>query len=425
MISGFPSPWTAPGAQPASARAVSYIVTPGYQDALGLRVRQGRLFADGDISSGTRAWVVNEEFARLYLPPQPLGYRFEQQTDDGKRSIEIVGIVANVLKDGNDRKPQPEMYVVARDRAQFGARFELVIRAAGAPASLAPGVRAAVHDALPAAAIETVPLSQRVAESVDQPRFADAVLVAVRRPRARAGVRRAVRRAVVQRVAAAPRARRAGGARARRSRTRSAWSCARASAPRSWGWRPVCVAAALLTRLMQSVLFGVGPLDLVAFAAAPAVLIPIALADVPDSRQSRGARRSDRGVAQRIAIPRRAARRVARTKSSQGATHDVRRPPFLLVTVVAAFVPVRSASAQPAAAAPPPPPPPLWDVQVGAVVRGHLRQLGHRLDRRRLCREPPRKGLEDRIDRVRRSRPAATTRRRPNGISRCCAPSAR
>jgi ABC-type lipoprotein release transport system permease subunit len=37
------------------------------------------------------------------------------------------------------------------------------------------------------------------------------------------------------------------------------------------------VAAAGLTRLMQTVLFGVGPLDLVAFAAAPLILIPIAL----------------------------------------------------------------------------------------------------------------------------------------------------
>jgi ABC-type lipoprotein release transport system permease subunit len=36
-------------------------------------------------------------------------------------------------------------------------------------------------------------------------------------------------------------------------------------------------AAALLTRLMQSVLFGIGPLDLVAFVAAPLVLIPIAV----------------------------------------------------------------------------------------------------------------------------------------------------
>ena len=49
----------------------------------------------------------------------------------------------------------------------------------------------------------------------------------------------------------------------------------------------VGVAGALaLTRLMQSLLFGVGPLDLVAFAAAPALLIPVALVAclIPASR---------------------------------------------------------------------------------------------------------------------------------------------
>src|SRR5262249_46945244 len=89
---------------------------------------------------------------------------------------EIVGVVSNVLKDGNDSKPQPEVYNVARDRVQFGSRFELAIRTAAAPASIVPAVRAMIRDALPDVAIETVPLSQRVAASVDQPRFAAAVL---------------------------------------------------------------------------------------------------------------------------------------------------------------------------------------------------------------------------------------------------------
>jgi ABC-type lipoprotein release transport system permease subunit len=49
------------------------------------------------------------------------------------------------------------------------------------------------------------------------------------------------------------------------------------------------VSAAGLTRLMQSVLFGIGPLDAVAFAAAPLILLPIALAAclLPASRAAR------------------------------------------------------------------------------------------------------------------------------------------
>jgi hypothetical protein len=255
---------------------VSYIVTPGYQDALGLRVRQGRLFAEADMASGTRAWVVNEEFARLYLPPRPLGYRFEQQTDGGPRPVEIVGIVANVLKDGNDRKPQPDMYVMARDRAEFGSRFELVIRTAGAPASVASSARAAVHDALPAAAIETVPLSQRVAASVDQPRFATTVLgtfAVLALTLASVGLYGVLSYSVSQRR--------------RELSVRAALGAAQADLVRlvireglgatTTGLALGLVTAAASTRLMQSVLFGVGPLDLVAFAAAPLILIPIAV----------------------------------------------------------------------------------------------------------------------------------------------------
>jgi putative ABC transport system permease protein len=277
MISGFPSPWTPPGAEPRMARAVTYIVTPGYQEALGLRVRQGRLFSEADRASGTRAWVVNEEFARLYLPPQPLGYRFEQRNETGVTAVEIVGVVANVLKDGNNRTPQPDVYLVPRDKLEFGSRFELVVRTAGDPAAVAPSIRAAVHDALPSAAVETVPLSRRVAASVDQPRFAMTVLAAfalLALALAAVGLYGVLSYGVWQR-------RRELGVRA-----------ALGAAPRDLmlvvvreglgvaaiGLAAGLAVAAIVTRFMQGVLFGVAPIDAASFAAAPAVLIVVALA---------------------------------------------------------------------------------------------------------------------------------------------------
>ena len=133
MIAGFPSPWTAPGAEPTPARALQYLVTPGYAEALRLRLRAGRLFTDADYAAGTRPWIVNEEFARLYLPPNPVGYRFEQRraigSDPDWRSS---ASSRTSLKDGNDRKPQPEYYRLARDdQVRFYGRFELVIRTHG------------------------------------------------------------------------------------------------------------------------------------------------------------------------------------------------------------------------------------------------------------------------------------------------------
>src|SRR5262249_8815598 len=77
LLAAFPSPWRPDGNRPPHVRAISYVVTPGYAEALGLRLRSGRLFADGDLSGGMTPWIVNEEFARLYLPPQPVGFRWK------------------------------------------------------------------------------------------------------------------------------------------------------------------------------------------------------------------------------------------------------------------------------------------------------------------------------------------------------------
>jgi predicted permease len=287
MIAGFPAPWNRPGTEPVSARALTYVITPGYPEALGLRLRQGRLFTASDLASGTRAWVVNEEFARLYLPPQPLGYRFEQQRESGPIPVEVVGIVANVLKEGNDRKPQPEVYVLGRDGGRFTGRFEIVARTAAAapPSAVARAVRAIVRDVEPAAAVETVALSQRVSEAVDQPRFAMSVLLAfaiVALVLASVGLHGVLSYGVAQR-------RRELGVRAALGADRGdliALVIREGLTTTSIGLCLGLVGAAALTRFMRGALFGVAPLDLASFAAAPAILVVVAAVAcfVPASR---------------------------------------------------------------------------------------------------------------------------------------------
>jgi putative ABC transport system permease protein len=288
QIAGFPAPWTPPGSAPQTARSLTYQVTPGYAEALALRLRRGRLLTDGDQGAGTRAWIVNEEFARQYLPPDPVGYRFEQKLDSVTVTNEVVGIVANVLKDGNDRKPQPETYVIPRDNGRFPGRFEIVVRASDNAAALAPGVRALVRELEPSAAVETFVLSRRVAESVDQPRFATTVLgtfAILALALASVGLYGVLSYSVSQR-------RRELGVRAALGAAKS--DLVRLVVREGLGATVAglgagLLAAVFLTRLMRSVLFGVGPLDVFAFAAAPLVLIPIAVIAclLPASRAAR------------------------------------------------------------------------------------------------------------------------------------------
>ena len=275
-ISGFPAPWSPPGAQPVTVRALQYTISPGYLEALRLRLKSGRAFTDADASSGVRAWIVNEEFARLYLPPNPVGYRFTQQPASGPVQIEIIGVVGNVLKSGNDSTPQAEYYRMPRDRAPFSGRFALAIRTADRPAALAPIVRALVRELEPGAAVEIVPLSHRVSESVAQPRFAMTVLLtfaALALALASVGLYGVLSYGVSQRR--------------RELGVRAALGAAKSDLVRLVIREGLVVTllglviglggAAALTRLMQNLLFGIAPLDLVSFLLAPALLVPVAI----------------------------------------------------------------------------------------------------------------------------------------------------
>ena len=276
QIAGFPPPWTPPGLAPAPIRSLLYLVTPGYAEALRLRLRAGRLFTDADYASGTRAWMVNEEFARLYLPPNPVGYRFEQRQPAGPMPVEIIGVVANVLKEGNDRKPQPECYLLARDQGRFYGGFALVIRTEGRAAAAAPAIRAVVRELAPSAAVETVTLSDRVAASVEQPRFATTVLTTfalLALVLASVGLYGVLSYGVSQR-------RRELGVRAAlgASRRRLVTLVLREGlVVASIGLAAGLAGAAVLTRLLQGVLFGVTPLDPTSFLTGPIALIPVAL----------------------------------------------------------------------------------------------------------------------------------------------------
>jgi predicted permease len=277
MLMGFPVPGQLDAETPRMARARAYAVTPGYGEALSLRVRAGRLFTEADLTRGIRPWVVNEEFARLYLPPDPVGFLFPRQEGDDKFTAEIVGVVGNVLKDGNDTEPLPERYILTRDLATFRSRFEIVVRTAGDPAAFAPFLREILHNVAPTAAVETATLSSRVAESVERPRLAVIVLAAFA---AFALALAAVGLYGVQSYVVSQRRRELGMRAALGAERRDLVGLVlrEGMARTVVGIALGLGGAAGLTRLMQGALFGVGPLDGVSFVVAPVVLLVVAAA---------------------------------------------------------------------------------------------------------------------------------------------------
>ncbi len=68
-------------------------VTPGYFDTLGIKLREGRGFADSDTATSQPVAVVNESFARQILhDPNPVG----RMVGSGKTAMRIVGVSDDV-----------------------------------------------------------------------------------------------------------------------------------------------------------------------------------------------------------------------------------------------------------------------------------------------------------------------------------------
>lgn len=115
--------------------------TPGYFDAMGIRMRLGRSFADHDDADAPGVAVINDAAARaLFGGGTPIGRRIV--VGDGDTQFEIVGLVADVHHRALDAAPRPELYVPLAQWPSYGT-VEVVVRGRDALA-LVPSVKAAV-----------------------------------------------------------------------------------------------------------------------------------------------------------------------------------------------------------------------------------------------------------------------------------------
>jgi putative ABC transport system permease protein len=267
--------------EPIQARAISWVVTTGFAESLGLRIRAGRLFTSSDTSDPTNLIVVNEEFVRLYWSDgrPAVGRRYDGVFAPSGQQTEVIGVVANTLKDGLDRQPEPEVYSLRRPgpQIQLARSVSLVVRADRNPSTLAADIRRVVLDLEPRAALEEVsPLTAKVSASVAQPRFSASVLAGFAGLAvllAAIGLYGVLSYGVSER-------RREIGVRAAMGASRRqlvGLIVREGLAMVVVGLGVGMAGAALLARLMQRLLFGISSLDAWVYLAAPAVLVAVAI----------------------------------------------------------------------------------------------------------------------------------------------------
>jgi putative ABC transport system permease protein len=177
LIEGRPDP--PPGAPAWNARYL--LATPRIFRALGIPLKRGRLFSDGDVPGRPLVAVINETAARLYWPgDDPVGATIRYYPRKTSPSIRIVGIVGDVRSRGAGDPAPPAVYVPFEQMSRLAydqRTMTFVVRVPGNPAAIVASARAAVASidaGLPLANVR--PMSEIVSESAGQPRFTTLVM---------------------------------------------------------------------------------------------------------------------------------------------------------------------------------------------------------------------------------------------------------
>ena len=125
------------------------IVSPGYFDALGVAILQGRAFTERDEIDQPGAVLVNEAFARQFAGPV-LGRTVRSATPGMNwpraqlpSDFHIVGIVGNERFRGLELPSEPAVYMSTRQFPRL--QMAVLLRTDVDPSSLAPAVRETVR----------------------------------------------------------------------------------------------------------------------------------------------------------------------------------------------------------------------------------------------------------------------------------------
>jgi predicted permease len=154
------------------------VVTPGYFEAMGLRLREGRFLDTRDDIAGPLAIVINQKFAELYLAGRPaLGSQVRIGSATPPPPYTIVGVVDDVHHNGLTTPVKAQFYVTmaqfARAPGNTIRSMSLVVKTDGAPTSLMGPIRALVREVDPRLPISEVrTLEEILAGSIAAPRFA-------------------------------------------------------------------------------------------------------------------------------------------------------------------------------------------------------------------------------------------------------------
>ena len=263
--------------QPLPAGEINPIIShvtagPDFFRALGIPLVRGRHFTPHDNQDSAPVVIVSEDFVRRFLPNQD---PFSRRIGYGDKWMRIVGVVGNVNYLGLTVDTGPAYYMPFAQN--YSTRMYLTVRSSGDAGPLSEVLRREIHSIDPGVTLAQIAtMEQSLALSVSRPRF-DTMLLAlfagIALLLAAVGIYGLIAYSVAQRT--------------HEIGVRMALGAARADVIRmvvrqgaglgAIGIVLGLIGAFALTRLLKTMLFGIGVTDALTFAAAPLGMLLVVL----------------------------------------------------------------------------------------------------------------------------------------------------
>jgi putative ABC transport system permease protein len=264
----------APGDAPV---AEVLVVMPGYFAAMNIPVLQGRVFDDHDrAAQQPHLVVINQTLAKQFYPNEsPVGKRLSVQWGHPNDPYEIAGVVGDVHEKSLDADPKPGVFVA--NLQEPNGFSNLVVRTHGDPKLLAQAIQREIHALdhdIPISDVKT--MDEDVAASVAAPRFNTILLAGF------AGLALALSAVGIFGVISYSVAQRTQELGIRRALGANSCSMMRLVLVEGLGLAGIGLAIGLagalaVTRLLESLLFGVTATDPLTFGVVGAILALVAL----------------------------------------------------------------------------------------------------------------------------------------------------
>jgi putative ABC transport system permease protein len=154
-----------------SPQAVFSVMTPGTLAALGIPLKRGRDFIDGDTYDAPFTAAINEALARKSFPGQdPLG-RTIYCGFDSLKGMRIVAVVGDVRQYGPAAEPAPEIIMPYEQHPEASAALNILVRTSSEGGALWGPIQRKVRARSAEVPVKFTSMDDLLAENTGTPRF--------------------------------------------------------------------------------------------------------------------------------------------------------------------------------------------------------------------------------------------------------------